>query len=41
LYYVLEQIHTLPNINYLSMIRNTDVIVGGDEKLDGMMNEHI
>lgn len=41
MYYVLEQIHTLPNINYLSKVRNTDVIVGGDEKLDGLMNAHI
>jgi molybdopterin-containing oxidoreductase family iron-sulfur binding subunit len=41
MYYVLEQIHTLPNINYLSKVRNTGVIVGGNEKLDGLMNEHI
>ncbi len=41
MYYVLESIHTLPNVNYLAKVRNTDVIVGGDEKLDGMMNEHI
>jgi molybdopterin-containing oxidoreductase family iron-sulfur binding subunit len=41
-FYVLEQIHTLPNINYLSKIRNTtDVIVAGDEKLDGMFADHI
>ncbi|MBS1782894.1 MAG: TAT-variant-translocated molybdopterin oxidoreductase [Bacteroidetes bacterium] len=40
-FYVLEQLHTLPNVNYLSLIRNTDVIVGGNEKLDGMMNDHI
>ncbi|MBZ0100175.1 MAG: 4Fe-4S dicluster domain-containing protein, partial [Taibaiella sp.] len=39
--YVLESIHTLPNINYLSLIRNTDVIVAGDEKLDGIYNKHI
>lgn len=41
LYYVLEQIHTLPNVNYLSKIRNNNVIVGGNEQLDGMMNKHI
>lgn len=41
MFYVLEQIHTLPNINYLSQVRNTDVIVAGDEKLDGMFTEHI
>ncbi len=40
-YYVLEQIHTLPNVNYLSSIRNTEAVVGGDVKLDGLMNEHI
>lgn len=40
-YYVLEQLHVLPNINYLSLIRNTNVIVAGDEKLDGLMNSHI
>lgn len=38
LFYVLETIHTLPNINYLSKIRNTDEIVAGDEEKDGMMN---
>lgn len=36
--YVLEAIHTLPNVNYLSVIRNTDEIVAGDEEKDGMMN---
>ncbi len=41
MYYVLESIHTLPNVNYLAKVRNTDVIVGGDENLDGLMNEHI
>lgn len=40
-FYVLEQIHTLPNVNYLSKVRNNDLIVAGNEKLDGMMNEHI
>ena len=39
-YYVLEEIHTLPNVNYLSKVRNTDAIIGGTEK-DEMMNEHI
>jgi MoCo/4Fe-4S cofactor protein with predicted Tat translocation signal len=41
IYHVLESIHTLPNVNYLSQIRNTDVIVAGNEQLDVMMNEHI
>jgi molybdopterin-containing oxidoreductase family iron-sulfur binding subunit len=27
LFYVLEQIHTLPNINYLAKIRNTDELI--------------
>lgn len=36
--YVLEQIHTLPNVNYLSVIRNTDAIVAGDEEKDKLMN---
>lgn len=37
--YVLESIHTLPNINYLSVIRNTtDELVAGDEEKDGLMN---
>lgn len=40
-FYVLEHLHTLPNINYLSKVRNNDLIVAGDEKLDGMFNEHI
>lgn len=40
-FYVLEQIHTLPNINYLSKIRNADMIVAGNEALDGMYTEHI
>ena len=41
-FYVLEQIHTLPNINYLSKIRNTDeAIVAGNEKLDGIFKAHI
>lgn len=40
-FYVLEQIHTLPNVNYLAKIRNTEEIVAGNEKLDGIMMEHI
>jgi MoCo/4Fe-4S cofactor protein with predicted Tat translocation signal len=40
-FYVLEQIHTLPNINYLSKIRNADMIVSGNEKIDGLFTEHI
>ncbi len=40
-FYVLEQIHTLPNINYLSKIRNANESVMADEKMDEMMNQHI
>jgi Fe-S-cluster-containing hydrogenase components 1 len=40
-FYVLEQIHTLPNINYLSKIRNADAVISGDEKLDGLYQKHI
>jgi molybdopterin-containing oxidoreductase family iron-sulfur binding subunit len=28
-FYVLESIHTLPNVNYLAKIRNTDRVIGG------------
>lgn len=41
LYYALEDMHTLPNVNYLAKVRNTDVVVGGNEKLDDMYNLHI
>jgi MoCo/4Fe-4S cofactor protein with predicted Tat translocation signal len=30
LFYVLEQIHVLPNINYLAKVRNTDMLSGGE-----------
>ncbi len=40
-FYVLEQLHVLPNVNYLSRIRNNDVIVAGHEELDIMANKHI
>jgi molybdopterin-containing oxidoreductase family iron-sulfur binding subunit len=30
-FYVIEQIHTLPNINYLAKIRNTDEIISKEE----------
>jgi molybdopterin-containing oxidoreductase family iron-sulfur binding subunit len=41
LFYVLEQIHTLPNVNYLSKIRNAEEVVAGNEAKDGLMNDHI
>jgi molybdopterin-containing oxidoreductase family iron-sulfur binding subunit len=31
LFYVLEQIHTLPNVSYLAKIRNTDEVIEGAE----------
>lgn len=37
-FYVLEQLHTLPNINYLSKIRNADEVVFGNEEKDTLMN---
>ncbi len=40
-FYVLEQLHVLPNVNYLAKIRNTEEIVGANEKTDEMMNKHI
>jgi len=41
MFYVLEQIHTLPNVNYLSKIRNAEEVVAGNEAKDGLMNDHI
>ena len=32
LFYVLEQIHVLPNINYLAKVRNTDMLSGHEEE---------
>jgi molybdopterin-containing oxidoreductase family iron-sulfur binding subunit len=34
LFYALEEIHVLPNINYLAKVRNTDLVLGteGEEK---------
>jgi len=40
-FYVLEQIHTLPNVSYLSKIRNTDKVVSGNEATDEIMKQHI
>ena len=41
MFYVLEHIHTLPNVNYLARIRNTDEIHALDEKKDGFLMDHI
>ena len=40
-FYVLEHIHTLPNVNYLAKIRNTEEIVALDEKKNGLLADHI
>ena len=33
MFYVLEQLHVLPNVNYLSKIRNTEKIVAGSHSV--------
>jgi MoCo/4Fe-4S cofactor protein with predicted Tat translocation signal len=35
LYYVLEQIHVLPNVSYMAKVRNTDRVVGNHEEAHG------
>jgi molybdopterin-containing oxidoreductase family iron-sulfur binding subunit len=40
-YYVLEELHSLPNVNYLSKVRNTDKIMGGNEETDLLMKKSI
>lgn len=39
-FYMLEQLHILPNVNYLSKIRNTNEIVAGT-KADELYQQHI
>lgn len=39
-FYMLEQLHVLPNVNYLSKIRNTNEIIAG-KKEDGLYQQHI
>ncbi|MGZ4019383.1 MAG: TAT-variant-translocated molybdopterin oxidoreductase, partial [Flavisolibacter sp.] len=39
LFYVLEQLHTLPNVNYLAKIRNTDEIIEPEEKMGEQSGE--
>jgi molybdopterin-containing oxidoreductase family iron-sulfur binding subunit len=41
LYYVLEHIHVLPNINYLAKIRNTEEIHSHDEAKDELLKYHV
>jgi len=38
MFYVLEQLHVLPNVNYLSKIRNADKITAGSKE-DLMVNK--
>lgn len=40
LFHVLESLHTLPNVSYLSRIRNTEEVIAGTEE-DGMFQQHI
>jgi molybdopterin-containing oxidoreductase family iron-sulfur binding subunit len=40
-YYVLEELHSLPNVSYLSKVRNTDKVIGGKEETDVLMQKHI
>lgn len=40
-FYVLEQLHILPNVSYLSKIRNTDNIVAGKKDEDLIYEQHI
>lgn len=40
IFYSLEHLHTLPNINYLSRIRNTDEVLAGGDK-DEIYKQHL
>jgi Fe-S-cluster-containing dehydrogenase component len=39
-FYVIEQLHTLPNVNYLAKVRNTDRIVASDDETQEEKVEH-
>ncbi|MFT4093541.1 MAG: hypothetical protein QM640_07870, partial [Niabella sp.] len=40
-FYVLEQLHVLPNVNYLAKIRNTDEIIAeGEDHEEGAAEGH-
>jgi len=50
LFYMLEQIHILPNVSYLSKIRNTDMVMSthddkhdltGDKAVDQIYQQHL
>jgi molybdopterin-containing oxidoreductase family iron-sulfur binding subunit len=38
-YYVLEQLHVLPNVSYMAKVRNTDRVVGNHEE-EGHVEKH-
>jgi len=38
-FYVLEQLHVLPNVSYLAKVRNTERVVGNHEE-EGHEKEH-
>ncbi|HEX6333607.1 MAG TPA: TAT-variant-translocated molybdopterin oxidoreductase [Flavisolibacter sp.] len=40
LFYVLEQIHTLPNVSYLAKIRNTEELIASKNTGSGAESEH-
>jgi molybdopterin-containing oxidoreductase family iron-sulfur binding subunit len=40
MYYALEQIHVLPNVNYLAKIRNTDEMLAAEALHDEADKEH-
>lgn len=40
-FYVLEHLHVLPNVNYLAKIRNTNEVIAGKEGKDGIYEQHI
>jgi molybdopterin-containing oxidoreductase family iron-sulfur binding subunit len=37
-YYVLEQLHVLPNVSYMAKVRNTDRVVGNHEEDESEAN---
>lgn len=39
LFYTLEQLHTLPNVNYLAKIRNTDEVIEPEDKMSEQAGE--
>jgi Fe-S-cluster-containing dehydrogenase component len=39
-FYALEQLHVMPNVNYLAKIRNTDLLTGVKEEHEAVGGEH-